>query len=102
MVNLNHQSTTSLIAIKDQMENTNITTQASLTTRIKVWWDTIPLFTRSIFAICVFLFLLQCITGEPNVYSVCFSPYGVLTRNFKYCKYSCNPCVNLSSLYIFC
>lgn len=57
--------------------------EASLTSRLKTWWDTISLFTRIIFCICVGLYLLQILTGEPNTGSVCFSPALILTNPTK-------------------
>jgi membrane associated rhomboid family serine protease len=52
--------------------------QASLTTRIKVWLDTIPLFTKILMFFCVILYILQLLTDFPQTQSVCFSPYDLI------------------------
>jgi membrane associated rhomboid family serine protease len=46
--------------------------RASLTTRFNVWLHAIPLFTRSIFIVCTFIWLIRALFNWPNTYAVCF------------------------------
>jgi membrane associated rhomboid family serine protease len=46
--------------------------RASLTTRFNVWLHAIPQFTRSIFIVCTFIWLIRALFNWPNTYAVCF------------------------------
>src|SRR5690242_7082024 len=52
--------------------NNNTYQQPSFLERIKQYFFSIPLFTRSIFVLCVTIFLIQCIFDWPQVETFCF------------------------------
>ena len=59
---------------------TNVTSNASLRTRVLVWIREIPLVTRATFLVCVGVFLLELLTTGymPFVRAFCVSSRSVL------------------------
>jgi len=60
------------------MHNANISTQASLGTRAKVWFESLPIFTRAVFAVCVGIYILGALAGFDNYGAVCLVADRVL------------------------
>ncbi len=46
--------------------------RVSLTTRFNIWFNAIPLFTRSILIICTFIWLIRALFNWPSSYAICF------------------------------
>eukprot|EP00002_Diphylleia_rotans_P013117 TRINITY_DN2555_c0_g1_i2.p1 TRINITY_DN2555_c0_g1~~TRINITY_DN2555_c0_g1_i2.p1 ORF type:complete len:433 (-),score=89.36 TRINITY_DN2555_c0_g1_i2:215-1513(-) len=57
------------------MQN-NPVTQASLSTRFKVWYESIPIITRYIMTLCVSVYVFGLIFGQYT-FELCMSPYMV-------------------------
>lgn len=51
----------------------NVTSQASVKARIKVWLEGIPFVTRIVFFVCVAIYLLELIFGSITR-DICLSP----------------------------
>ncbi|KAK9809019.1 hypothetical protein WJX72_008009 [[Myrmecia] bisecta] len=58
--------------------NSNISQQASLAARLKVWFAGLPLVTRAVFVLCVGIYALQLLTGQDDFTPVCLSAYRTL------------------------
>jgi hypothetical protein len=59
--------------------SSNVTSDASLSTRASVWFRSIPLITRCIFAICVGIYVLELLFGTING-PVCLLPALVVEK----------------------
>lgn len=55
-----------------------ITTEASLSTRVSVWWGSIPFCTGALLATCVTLHVVILLGGFDVLSAVCFSGEGIL------------------------
>eukprot|EP00245_Coleochaete_scutata_P001611 TRINITY_DN1198_c0_g1_i1.p1 TRINITY_DN1198_c0_g1~~TRINITY_DN1198_c0_g1_i1.p1 ORF type:complete len:424 (-),score=31.25 TRINITY_DN1198_c0_g1_i1:888-2159(-) len=58
----------------------NITTEASLGTRISVWWNSLPIVTAAVFALCVVVYVVGVLIGYDDFISVCMSPLLVIKK----------------------
>ncbi|GMH35303.1 hypothetical protein BSKO_03171 [Bryopsis sp. KO-2023] len=56
----------------------NVSSEASIGTRLKVWFDGIPFATRSILALCSGIYLMGILIGFDNMGSVCIQPSSVV------------------------
>jgi membrane associated rhomboid family serine protease len=74
--------------------------QASLTTRLSDWWNKIPLYTRTILALCVGLYLFQLLTSIPNVSNICFSPLSVISFPSRFYTILTHPFFHLGIFHI--
>ncbi|BDA43959.1 probable rhomboid-related protein 4 at N-terminal half [Coccomyxa sp. Obi] len=54
--------------------------QASIQTRVKIWFDSIPLITRSVLVICVGVYIINLLTGYDDHAAVCLNPYTLVQR----------------------
>jgi membrane associated rhomboid family serine protease len=68
--------------------NDTMGTSSSLTTRFKIWFNGIPMFTRFILIICIFLWLIRALFNWPQSGSICFHyesiKYGEFYRLFSF------------------
>lgn len=55
-------------------------TASSLATRLRLFWDDLPLVTKSIFAACTSIYSAALLVGWDNLSSVCLSTDAVLTH----------------------
>lgn len=55
-------------------------TAPSLSTRLKVYWEGLPLVTKSVFAACVSTFAASLLVGWDNLGAVCLSAEAVVAR----------------------
>lgn len=62
----------------------NMTSQASVKARIKVWLEGIPLVTRIVFFACVGIYLLELVFGSITR-DICLSP-SLVKSNPAECK----------------
>lgn len=62
----------------------NVTSQASVKARIKVWLEGIPFVTRIVFFVCVAIYLLELIFGSVTK-DICLSP-NLVKGNPVECK----------------
>ncbi|KAK9843680.1 hypothetical protein WJX81_002070 [Elliptochloris bilobata] len=60
--------------------DSNVTSQASMTTRASVWFSALPLTTRAVFLLCVGIYGVCLLSGFDNLALVCFSPVAVFYR----------------------
>lgn len=76
----------------------NVTSQASVKARIKVWLEGIPFVTRIVFFVCVAIYLLELIFGSVTK-DICLSP-NLVKGNPVECK-KMIPRLLISNLFIF-
>ncbi|EIE25750.1 rhomboid-domain-containing protein, partial [Coccomyxa subellipsoidea C-169] len=56
------------------------TQQASISTRVKIWFDAIPLVTRSVLVLCVGVYIFGLLTGFDDHAAVCLNPHILVER----------------------
>ncbi|BFI29677.1 rhomboid-related protein 4 [Marchantia polymorpha subsp. ruderalis] len=70
------------------MRNSNIVTEASLTTRASQWWAGVPFVTALLVAICSAIYVVELFLGFDSFYQVCLLPYQVVARFQVYRLYT--------------
>lgn len=58
----------------------NIVSEASLSTRLSQWWESVPFLTSAIVAVCVTIYLVCLLVGYDSFGEICFLPSALVSH----------------------
>ncbi|KAL9242535.1 hypothetical protein vseg_016526 [Gypsophila vaccaria] len=66
----------------------NIVSEASVSTRLNQWWESIPFVTSAVVAVCAAIYLVCLFVGYDSFIEICFLPSAVISQFQVYRTYT--------------